>query len=226
MLPHLLIMLIALLGQAMAWSNLPFTKRQVTGTGPVLTDIIDKETRQEHMMRADCAWAQVHTPMSHAECISEYHTDGDKVSALSGTGQNPSQWADEIILKIKTQCDGKVAGACVQETSRNLTDLGRRTYAVDQFTGKAQANEGVVLEFDKTAGPWWFSPCEKRPDDAWHRCVTEGIRLATCYQVSFANGLACRKKGYYGDNSLPANSQSYGHPVLEAYDDNLAGPGI
>ncbi|KAK8099223.1 uncharacterized protein PG998_012464 [Apiospora kogelbergensis] len=54
--------------------------------------------------------------------------------------------------------------------------------------------------------------------------VRDAIRSATCGEVSVANGLACRKKGYYGDNYLPAGSQTYNHPEIGEFDDNDAGP--
>lgn len=57
-----------------------------------------------------------------------------------------------------------------------------------------------------------------------HDVVKAAIAAGTCPGVQVANGLACGKKGYYSDNSLPAGSTTYNHPDIGDYDDNNDSP--
>lgn len=145
-------------------------------------------------------------------------------SRASGTGQDARNWADDIIENAWMMCS-EGNSWCVTEDvgKRNLTTPSLRSHAVDHFTRKVFRSDGFEITFGFRS-PGWLWRCGRWGTDNNHKCMTEAVRKATCYDVSFANGLACRNKNYFGDNYLDEGSQPYGHPYIDEYDDNLAGP--
>ncbi|KAK7946676.1 uncharacterized protein PG986_010997 [Apiospora aurea] len=146
------------------------------------------------------------------ECLSEEVGNNVKYTISgSGTGQEPYSWAKAIWKNAQTNvCTVGWWASPDIEVSNNATF----NYVVDGWSRRIMQLHGFTLAFSFVN--WDSNNC--------HDVVKDAITRANCPGVHVANGLACRKKGYYGDNSLPPGSQTYNHPDIGDYDDNSAGP--
>ncbi|KAK7972923.1 hypothetical protein PG988_007057 [Apiospora saccharicola] len=164
----------------------------------------------------DCIYAAKWAPYTFVECLSEekgghlYYT-----ITASGTGQEPMGWANAIYENSRDQgpCRGRYFLGWYSPTI-DITNNATFNYVIDGWSRRIMELHGFTMAFE--FAQWDSNNC--------HDVVKRAITAATCPGVYVANGLACRKKGYYGDNSLPPGSTTYNHPDIGDYDDNNAGP--
>ncbi|KAK6839739.1 hypothetical protein PG995_007002 [Apiospora arundinis] len=191
-----------------------------TGTPNLHNDTMIDTALPSFSYSPDCIYAGKWSPHTFVQCLSDSEAVRGKVKytiSASGTGQEPSSWAKAIFDNVhKGPCN--VAWTAPWQDSNgpfiDSTNNATYNYVIDGWSRRIMQLHGFTMSFFYTS--WDSNNC--------HDVVRDAIKIATCPGVSVANGLACRKKGYYGDNSLPSGSPTYNHPDIDDYDDNDAGP--
>ncbi|RYP46641.1 hypothetical protein DL768_007186 [Monosporascus sp. mg162] len=167
-----------------------------TGSTPISNATLDQmgadlELRVQNMRGCDVAEAWM--PSTMVECtewcdlkdsgrnnVLRYHV------RLTGTGVNPDDWCETIHQAIDYHCGwSRPFFQCNYNApdSRAPTDPDLGVYIVNGWTKKVEYHDGINLRFDWWG--WW------EPRDAMHDCVASAIRMGTCRNVNFANGLHC-----------------------------------
>ncbi|KAI1779816.1 hypothetical protein F4818DRAFT_154370 [Hypoxylon cercidicola] len=124
---------------------------------------------------------------------------------LSGNGQDPNKWCDNIINRMQYDCGVKYPDFYNCNSGRAPELPGLRTWAYDGDTGNIVQKTGVNIRFD--FNPWW------EPRDAEHDCVRSAIREATCGGTIFTNGLRCMPTMWTAPNGAPEFDESYVPPA-------------
>ncbi|KAK8005312.1 hypothetical protein PG990_011349 [Apiospora arundinis] len=175
----------------------------------------------------DCIYAGKWSPHTFVQCLSDSEAVRGKVKyTMQHRGRKGGiNWLTSSVLtpmevrpreRDKNHQVGQKQSSTMF-TKAPVTWLGpllAYNYVIDGWSRRIMQLHGFTMSFFYTS--WDSNNC--------HDVVRDAIKIATCPGVSVANGLACRKKGYYGDNSLPSGSPTYNHPDIDDYDDNDAGP--
>ncbi|KAK7917169.1 hypothetical protein PG985_010777 [Apiospora marii] len=165
----------------------------------------------------DCIYAAKWAPYTFVECLSNERVKGtlEYTISASGTGQEPLGWAQGIWDNLQYTGTGCITSRWWgQEPKIDVTNNATFNYVIDGWSRRIMQLHGFTMSFYFTDFDYWHC----------HDTVKKAIQDATCPGVYVANGLACRQKGYYGDDYLGPSDPKYDHPEIGDCDDNDNGP--
>ncbi|RYP64025.1 hypothetical protein DL769_006805 [Monosporascus sp. CRB-8-3] len=123
-----------------------------------------------------CGWSRPFFQCNYNAPDSRAVAEKGPPKAIGITRNNVDPLRSPISVDHTTNCS-------LVSVTRAPTDPDLGVYIINGWTKKVEYHDGINIRFDWWG--WW------EPRDAMHDCVASAIRMGTCRNVNFANGLHC-----------------------------------